>query len=377
MGLEYIPPSFLENESVDEIHKKMLEILPEDIDKSEGQYPWDFTRPTAIELARIMGFSMNEAVKLIFPEFSEGIWLDYHAMNRGIVRKKSNPAMGELLILGMEGTVIPKGSIFTTETKNDIPAIEYETIKKESIAQSGSIVVQIICREKGIIGNTAVNTVVLKSSNIDGISKVTNEEAITGGIPEETDESLKERITEYDRVQGVSFVGSISDYKRWAQSVPGTGEAIIIPASDDTGLVTIVLTDGNGEPATEQLCTQVYNKIMSPKDISQRIAPVNAVLNVVPPVTIDITINAVLELKDITIEQCKAELLKALRYYFQTATQDQEIRYSQIGRILGSIPGVYDYKDLLVNNGKENIIIKINELPIIEESGILLSLGII
>ena len=43
-------PDFLENSSEDEIHEKMLGNLPEDIDKSEGGFPWDFTRPTAIEI---------------------------------------------------------------------------------------------------------------------------------------------------------------------------------------------------------------------------------------------------------------------------------------------------------------------------------------
>ena len=42
-------PDFLENSSEDEIHEKMLGNLPDDIDKAEGGFPWDFTRPTAIE----------------------------------------------------------------------------------------------------------------------------------------------------------------------------------------------------------------------------------------------------------------------------------------------------------------------------------------
>ena len=49
-------PGFLENSSEDEIHEKMLGNLPDDIDKSEGGFPWDFTRATAIEISELIEF---------------------------------------------------------------------------------------------------------------------------------------------------------------------------------------------------------------------------------------------------------------------------------------------------------------------------------
>ena len=37
----YSPPEFLEGYSADEIHSRMLDALPDGIDKSEGNIPWD------------------------------------------------------------------------------------------------------------------------------------------------------------------------------------------------------------------------------------------------------------------------------------------------------------------------------------------------
>ena len=46
-------PEFLQNTSVDEIHGEMLNSMPDDIDKSQGQHPYNYTRPTAMEISRM------------------------------------------------------------------------------------------------------------------------------------------------------------------------------------------------------------------------------------------------------------------------------------------------------------------------------------
>ena len=38
-------PEFLQNASVDEIHGQMLNSMPDDIDKSQGQHPYNGLRP--------------------------------------------------------------------------------------------------------------------------------------------------------------------------------------------------------------------------------------------------------------------------------------------------------------------------------------------
>ena len=72
-------PGFLENSSEDEIHEKMLANLPDDIDKAEGGFPWDFTRPTAIELSELKEYVLMEVIKSLFPATCEESYLlDMH-----------------------------------------------------------------------------------------------------------------------------------------------------------------------------------------------------------------------------------------------------------------------------------------------------------
>ena len=50
----YTPPPMLQSIDDDEIHARMLEALPSDIDKTEGGFAYDFTRPAALEKASAM-----------------------------------------------------------------------------------------------------------------------------------------------------------------------------------------------------------------------------------------------------------------------------------------------------------------------------------
>lgn len=382
---QYTTPTFLQNQSVEDIFQGMLTIIPEDIDVSQGSHTWNFLRPTALVGAYLCEYVLPQVIMLIFPEWSYGEFLDAHAQVRGITRKAATAATGEITITGVANTVIPAGSIFSTVSmNNDDPSIDYATLSEATIPSSGTVTVAAQCTQTGAIGNTGANTVVLVSSRLNGVTSVTNEEEFTGGTNVESDDALKVRINEYDTEQGESFTGNVSDYKRWATSVPGVGDATIVPANDDTGLVTIILTDSNGDPATEQLCTQVYNYIMAPDDPDQRLAPINAYLSVIGPEAVKIGIKATVELVDeYTIEDVQEAFYAQVATYLQTAMEEREIKITRIAATLSAIEGVNDFSDLeigkksggSVDYGTTNIALASDELPMIELNDIVLTEG--
>lgn len=378
---EFIAPDFLKNSSVDDIHQLMKDILPSDLDVSEGSHAWNLTRPTALVVAELREFILPEVIKLIFPEWSYSEFLDGHARARSITRRAATAASGEVTITGAAKSIIPAGSLFSTAAVNDEPSVDYETLEEATIPDSGSVVVPVQCTQTGAVGNTTENTVILVTSRLTGITSVTNNDAISGGTEEENDESLINRITEYDRSQGDNFVGSAADYKRWATSVPGVGEATIISAKDNTGLVTIILTDSNGEAATEQLCDSVYNYIMRPDDPGARLAPVNANLTVVPPSTIAIGIAVNVELApDATVESVKAAFAQKLSLYLPIAMEEQEIKYTKIAAALSSADGVNDFSGLRIGikngtYGTANIPVTTTQLPEVSAEDIEITAG--
>lgn len=381
---EFVTPDFLKNSSVDEIHKVSLSVLPADIDMSEGNHPWNLTRSTALIAAELRQYHFPEIIKLIFPESSYGTFLREHAKSRGMKVKEATPARGEITITGAVGTVIQAGSLVSTAAANNEPSVDYKVLRSTKIPDSGSVTVAIECTQTGIIGNTQADTVVLVSSGIKGITAVTNEAAITGGTEEESDESLIQRILEHDQSLGDSFTGSVADYKRWAMEVPGVGSATVIPAQDDSGLITIIITDSNGEPATGQLCTEVYNHIMKPDDPDNRLAAVNAYLSVTAPATMAIGIQATVELSDgYTIDSVKTAYMAQLALYLPEALEAKEIKYTKLWAALSASEGVNDFSGLQfgiksgdsITYGTSNVAITSNQLPTIAAADLILTAG--
>lgn len=381
---EFVTPSFLENSSPADFFAIMQGVLPEDIDLSEGGHAYNMTWPTALIAGEICEFHLLEVVKLIFPEFSFGEYLDGHAKARGVTRRAATAATGEITITGAEGTVIPAGSTFSTAAVNDEPSMDYRTLATVTIPASGSVTVRVQCTQTGTAGNTPVNTIVLVGGKNTGITGVTNEAAVTGGTEAEDDESLRSRIEEYDKSQGDSYTGSVADYKRWATNVPGVGEATVIPANDDTGLVTIIITDAAGQPATEELRNAVYNYIMRPDAPAERLAPVNANLSVVAPATIAICIKATVELEaEATIESVTADFLNRLALYLPVALDEGEVKYTRVAAVLAATEGANDFTDLQIGYkvdgaatyGTANIAIETNELPTVAASDLILKAG--
>ena len=381
---EYVTPDFLKNRSTEDNFKKIAAILPQNIDLSAGNHAWNMTRPTALGMAEMCEAILPRVLQQIIPGWSYGTYLDGHAKSRNLTRRGATRATGEITVTGKAGTVIPTGSMFYTASVNDEPSAEYATTVSATIPAEGSVTILVECTSFGIVGNTTANTIVLHSGKVTGITAVTNEEDITGGTEEETDESLKARIDAADQSQDNSYTGCPADYKRWATSVDGVGEATIISAQDDSGLVRIILTDANGAPATTNLCDAVYNYIMSPDEPDKRRAPIGAQLAVNPPDTIEISIKATVELEgNSTIEAVKASYLAALAAYLPVAFGDGEIKYTRVAAALASVAGANDYTDLQlgvkngdsVTYGTTNIRVSAAQLPTISEEDLLLTAG--
>lgn len=383
---EFQTPAFLENHSTEEVFNAMAAVLPSDIDLSQGGHAYNMTMPTALVVAQICEFVLPEVIQLIFPSFSYGEWLDYHAATRGMTRRAATAAAGTITITGAENTVIPAGSVFSTASINENPSVDYVTTEEVTIPSSGTIDATVECTQTGTIGNTSANTIIIAASRITGITSVTNTDEITGGTAEESDADLIQRIAEYDQSQGSSFVGNVADYTRWAKSVDGVGSVSVTPAQDASGLVTIVLTDINGAPANEQLCEDVYNYIMSPSEPESRLAPVNALLNVKAPDTINIKIKATVELTAgaTTIEDITKAYVAQVTTYLVTAIEEGEVKYTKLASILSTIDGVNDFANFQIGTqpetgsivyGTDNITIKSSELPVISAADITFTAG--
>lgn len=396
----YSPPEFLLRQSADEIHRRMLDALPAGIDKSEGNIPWDFTRPPALEKAEFVEFSLNETIKLIFPHWAYGAWLDLHGEMVNTARRAANRATGPLNVTGVRGTVIPAGFQFATPAALTASVI-FETLESVTLEGTpdnrGQVTAQITVQavEGGLIGNVAEDAIKLMVNPLNGIAYCSNPEPMTGGAEAETDEDYRIRILDAMRL-GSSMTGCVADYIRWGGEVPGVGQVIVDPEWDDpalpehfhymdalgfrrcAGAVRLIIVDSNGLPANRQIIDAVYLHIAGTGDDDiKRLAPIGAHVTVIAPegMTIDISAAVLLE-DDADIETVTQQFQKNLRGYWLTVGQEARlssrtrtgyVRWVQVGAVLAKTKGVKDYTDLTINGDNRNIPITQVQYPVTGE----------
>lgn len=396
----YNPPEFLEGYSADEIHSRMLDALPDGIDKSEGNIPWDYTRPPALEKAEFVEFVLNETIKLIFPQWSYGEWLDLHGEKVNTIRRAANHASGKVSVTGIAGTDIPSGYQFSTPA-DLTESIIFETIDSTVLNgtpdEKGQVTneIEVAAVDGGLIGNVAADTIKLMVKPLSGIAYVTNHAPMTGGAEAETDEDYMIRVLDAMR-NGSSMTGCRADYIRWGKEVPAVGLVIVDPEWNDpslpeqfhyidsrgnkrcAGAVRLIIIDSNGFPANQQILDAVYLHIAGTGDDDiNALKPIGAHLTVVAPTgfTVDISASVLLEDgEDISI--VTERFKKNLAYYWlevgQEATDDYDthlgyIRWVQVGAVLAKTNGVKDYEELIVNGGTVNIAVTQVQFPVTGE----------
>lgn len=364
---EFIMPDWLKGQDAETIHQRMMARLPPDIDNTEGGFPWDFTKPTALEKAELLQFHLVETIKIMFPEWSYGEYLDLHAKRVGLTRRAAGYAYAKVEVEGIPGTIIPAGFAFAVPSVNSQPAIEFRTEEAVEIAEDGKATVGVLAVLPGTGGNVPADAIVLMVSPMRGITAIKNPEKASGGTEEESDDSLRARIMEIEQGLDTGFVGCDADYIRWSKEVPGVGTSFVIANwnPEVKNSVKLVVLDANGEPANDHILELVYNHIMSPEDRLSRKAPIGAILTVVAPVMKEIAYSLSATLEDGYDATMVADsIAAAIQQYYIRAKTEGLVQYIHIHAIITQAPGIYDFTNLTMNGGIENIAIALDQYPV-------------
>lgn len=357
-------PEFLENCDVETLHDKMMEELPDDIDKSQGGFPWDFTRPSANLAAELLQQKLPESLKMMFTMWAWGRYLDYKGKEAQLTRKAATNAHTVLKVTGDPGTMIPAGTLFCTEATDDSESVYFASDEFTEIGESGTAEVAVTAQDAGTGSNVNAGTIVLLDEPVDTITNVTNESAVTDAEDEEDDDSFRKRILTSNSKMELSYIGNDADSKRWSEEVSGVGHAVIVDYDDKSGRVGIILTDSSGKPASTELCQKVYDHIMRPDNPAERLAPPNYIPVVTPPELVTLSYTADIELKDGYSIDAVAEAFKSnLKSYYKSVVNEGELKRSAVFALLQNTVGVNDLKHVRVNGDIQNIPISKTQYP--------------
>lgn len=352
--------------SVDDIHKRILENMSDDYEKTAGFPTSDITRAVAVAAKDIYDKAEEIKEKFNVDNYNDYELTRFVKQRKGIIRKEAKKAIGMLEVTG-NGT-INVGDLFETAS-----GIQFSATNTVAILGSGMINIEAVV--PGNIGVVGANSINMIPVTIQGIFAVNNPKPTYDGYDQETDESLRDRY--YLALQKPPTSANKYHYKLWAKEVVGVGEVKIFSLWNGDNTVKIVIIDSDKQPANPELITRVQDYIDPKGEFIENVwtlwgtgsgqAPIGAYCTVSSAAAININVTANVTImegynQNDILNSIKANITKYLK---DIAFKQDYISYAKISNQVNDTEGVFDYTDLKVNGAMINISIAPEEVAVI------------
>jgi len=345
-----------ENETQEEILKRMLQKVDDGIDKREGSIVHDMLSPASIEFA-LAYIELNNILNFGFADTTYGEYLDRRVREVGLTRKSALKATGKLTFTGPVNTVIPANTIISTS--DELNPIYFQTLEELIIMSERPYKVNAEATAGGLDGNVNVGFITELPADLQGVGiTVTNELSFEGGSDIESDENLLVRY--YDRMQNKAAAGSINEYRTWAlEAHTNVSDARVFEKWDGPGTVKVVLLATNRRPPSQSVVDIVYNYIEEKRPIGSEVTVIGA-----KEVPVDIRVTLTLK-EDGVLGDAITQIGNNVTTYLKSlAFNDTIIRYTKIAECILNATDVLDYENLSVNLGTSNIQIASDEVAV-------------
>lgn len=334
------------------IKNRMLDNIPSDIDKLEGSFVYDVVSPISMELAQVY-ISEDDILKRTSPFTALGTDLEKITKPYGVTRKDGGKAKTQIEVNSATGIVLRTGTLVQT-----IDGLKYEITGDVTIT-STSALIEVQAMDIGEKYNVPANVITQMPVKVNGITSVTNPNAVTNGYDVESDDSLRQRY--FERLQTPATSGNKYHYKNWSKEVDGVGDAKVFPLWNGNGTVKVVIANSNKRAADSNLINNVTSYIENNRPLGADVTVVSA-----EEKPIDILATLVIDTKKYTIEATQTEIGNNLSKYFkENAFTTNYISYASIGNLIFNTEGVIDYNNFLVNNDNLNVFLEDEEVPVL------------
>lgn len=333
------------SENSKEILNRLLDQVPNDLNKSKGSFFYDSLSPLAEELAQSK-IQLDEVLDRVFAvsaaENGYSDDLENRCAESGIYRKDGTHAIGQVTFIGTDNVNIPINTLVQTDG-----GLQYITLTDTTII-NGSATTDIKATSIGIAYNLPSNAIKELPVQITGITAVTNINPIIGGTEKENDNELLNRFLLQKRTLATS--GNESHYKLWATEVNGVGDAVVMSTWAGAGTVKVIVLGSDKHTPSQEVLDNVILNIQTKR-------PIGAVVTVEGAVEVPINITVTLQLASgIDINDTKNQIQTGIKTYLDSlAFKDPLVRYTRIANILLDVASIIDYSNLIVNGGTENI----------------------
>ena len=345
-----------EHVTYEDILQRMLDRIPNNIDKREGSIIYDALASAAVEL-QLAYIELDAVMNECFADTASRTYLIRRANEIGII---PNPATNAIL----KGVFTP-ASIDVLGKRFSCGEFNYVAIEKITDGEY-----QMQCETTGVNGNANFGQMI-PIDYIEGLETAELTDILIHGEDEEDTEVFRNRY--FQSFESQAFGGNVADYKQKTKSIEGVGGVKVVPVWNGGGTVKLTITNDDFGVPTDKLIASVQNAI-DPVGHSGEgigIAPISHVVTVfgVTGKTIDIVTNITYQ-SGWTWDSAKSYILNAIDLYFKELSEmwDENenliIRISQLESRLLSCEGVLDVTNTTLNGSTSNMLLDVNELPI-------------
>jgi uncharacterized phage protein gp47/JayE len=297
---------------------------------------------TGIKLRLLAGEIYNIGTELewfkgqMFPTTATGIYLDYHAKEKGIERKSAVKAKGTVTFMLEyvleEAVTVPKGTVVSTE--DEVP-LRFITTKSATISK-GSVYtnVEIEAEKGGSEYNVAERKINVLVTSVPNIYSVVNQSRISGGTEEESDDELRSRLVYSYR--NINNGTNCAYYKELAESIEEVYSAGVAPKYRGTGTVDVFIAK-QGAVADSSLVSKVQTLLSKEREVNVDVLVHSAVVS-------KVDIKVAIEVEDgYEFDDVKENCIAALNTYVNSLGVGGSLYLSEAGECIYHIDGVKRY----------------------------------
>lgn len=333
------------------ILQRLLLNISDIYNKAFGSIFYETQKALAIELesiySKIEGILSNG-----FALTASGVYLDNKVAEQGLERKSATYATGIVNITGEVGAVVSIGDKVASDN------VSFSITQSVTIAEGGSVAVNVIADIEGDIGNVPIESIKTFPVTISGLTAVTNEIATSGGYNAEEDDDLRKRYLEKVAVPATS--GNKYHYAIWAKEVPGVGDVKVAPLWNGPGTVKVIIINSDKQAADQPLIDTVTAHIDESHPIGASVTVASATAK-----PINVSFSIVLDTNAV-LGETEIDINKNLTDFIARAAYNQDyISYAGVGFAILNSNGVKDYVNLKLNNTTGNIAVADEEVAVL------------
>ncbi len=335
---------------------RMLDRVPDTVDKREGSVIYDALAPAAAELAKTY-MELDVVMDETFVDTASLQYLILRCKERGI------EAQGETMAI-IQGTFTPATLELTAGTRFNCDDINYAITEKISAG-----VYRLQAETLGTAGNKYSGTL-LPIETVNGLQTAEITGVLIPGEDGDTTDTLREKY--YASIDGEAFGGNVADYKEKVNALPGVGGVKVYPVWNGGGTVKLMIIASDYTVPSGELIQQVQTEIDPETNHGEGIglAPIGHTVTVagVTAQTVNIQSNITF-VSGWTWESAQSQVEEAVEAYFgelaeEWANADATIvRISQIETRLLDLSCVLDIADTTLNGQAKNLQVDADCIP--------------